>query len=66
MLPDLLDGLDRLDTTGPVRLDGEIVLYAGSGVNWRELRQEFRRPDGAVLVKSMDGADIRCVHTLFA
>jgi phosphoribosyl-dephospho-CoA transferase len=66
ILPDLLDGLDRLDTTGPVRLDGEIALDAGSGVNWRELRQEFRRPDGAVLVKSMDGADIQCVHTLFA
>ncbi|MGL4962964.1 MAG: malonate decarboxylase holo-[acyl-carrier-protein] synthase [Inquilinus sp.] len=65
-LPDLLETLDRLDTAGPVRLDGEIALSAGSGVNWRELRQEFRRPGGAVLVKSMDGADIRCVHTLFA
>lgn len=65
-LPELLDTLDRLDTAGPVRLDGEIALTAGSGVNWRELRQEFRRPSGAVLVKSMDGADIRCVHTLFA
>lgn len=66
VLPDLLDGLDRLDTAGPVRLDGEIALEDGSGVNWRELRQEFRRPGGAVLVKSMEGADIRCVHTLFA
>jgi len=66
VLPDLLDTLDRLDTAGPVRLDGEILLAAGSGVNWRELRQEFRRPGGAVLVKSMDGADIRCVRTLFA
>jgi phosphoribosyl-dephospho-CoA transferase len=65
-LPDLLDTLDRLDAAGPVRLDGEILLAAGSGVNWRELRQEFRRPDGVVLIKSMDGADIRCVRTLFA
>ncbi|WP_343206577.1 malonate decarboxylase holo-[acyl-carrier-protein] synthase [Azospirillum rugosum] len=61
----LLDTLERLDAAGPARLDGEIILADGGGVNWRELHRELRVPDGAVLVKSMDGADIRCARTLF-
>ncbi|MEJ0015921.1 MAG: malonate decarboxylase holo-[acyl-carrier-protein] synthase [Acetobacteraceae bacterium] len=66
ILEDLLEGLEWLDTAGPARLDGEVTLAAGGGVNWRELRRQLRSPDGAVLVKSMDGADIRCAHSLFA
>lgn len=66
VLPELLDGLASLDESGPVRLDGEIVLPTGEGVNWRELRGELARPGGAVLVKSMDGAELRCAHHLFA
>lgn len=61
----LLDGLARLDDLGPAKLDGEIVLASGGAVNWRELRQELQVSGGAVLVKSMDGAEIRCAQTLF-
>lgn len=64
-LPDLLNGLAALDAAGPTRLDGEIILPTGEGVNWRELHGELRRPGGAVLVKSMDGAELRCTRTLF-
>lgn len=65
VLPRLLDGLARLDAAGPVRVDGEITLASGCGVNWRELRQELPSPGGSVLVKSMNGADVRCAQTLF-
>ncbi len=65
VLPRLLDGLARVDAAGPVRVDGEITLASGCGVNWRELRQELPTPGGSVLVKSMNGADIRCAQTLF-
>jgi len=64
-LPGLLNDIERLNAAGPARIDGEITLADGGGVNWRELHRELRVPGGAVLVKSMDGADIRCTHTLF-
>ncbi|PTE11296.1 malonate decarboxylase holo-[acyl-carrier-protein] synthase [Mesorhizobium helmanticense] len=63
---DLLAGLERIDERGPVRLDGEVLFSGGAGVNWRELHAEIGRPAGAVLVKSMEGAELRCVRTLFA
>lgn len=66
ILPDLLDSLAALDAAGPVRLDGEIILPPGEGVNWRELRGELRRPGGTVLVRSMNGAELRCARHLFA
>lgn len=62
----LLDGIERLDLAGPTRLDGEILLSCGSGVNWRELQRELRSAGGAVLVKSMDAAELRNAHALFA
>lgn len=65
MLSPLLDGIASIDDAGPARLDGEILLSGGAGVNWRELRMERARPDGAVLVKSMAGAELRCAHHLF-
>lgn len=65
MLSALLDGIASIDEAGPARLDGEILLSGGAGVNWRELRTERARPDGAVLVKSMAGAELRCAHHLF-
>ncbi|MFO1127389.1 MAG: malonate decarboxylase holo-[acyl-carrier-protein] synthase [Rhodospirillales bacterium] len=66
ILPSLLDDLARLDAAGPARVDGEITLASGCGVNWRELRQELPSPGGSVLVKSMNGAGIRCAQTLFS
>ncbi len=66
LLPELLDGLAALDAAGPARLDGEILLPGGEGVNWRELHGERGRADGTVLVKSMNGAELRCARHLFA
>ena len=54
----LIQTLTRLDSVGPVRLDGELVLPDGAGVNWRE----FAQADGvaaAVLAKTMDGVEAR-------
>jgi phosphoribosyl-dephospho-CoA transferase len=63
---ELLEGLGELDQTGPARVDGEIILPGGEGVNWRELRGEVGRSGGMVLVKSMNGAELRCARHLFA
>lgn len=65
-LPGLLDGLAALDAEGPARLDGEIILPNGEGVNWRELRDQRGRLDDHVLVKSLDGAELRCARNLFS
>jgi phosphoribosyl-dephospho-CoA transferase len=51
-------GLDRI---GPVRLDGELALPDGAAVNWRELS----RGNGNVLVKTMNGVEIRPRAALF-
>ena len=66
ILPDLLDSLAALDAAGPARIDGEVILPTGEGVNWRELRSELGRPTGTVLVKSLNGAELRCAQHLFA
>lgn len=66
LLAELLEGLAALDEAGPARLDGEIILPGGEGVNWRELHSEAVRTDGRVLVKSMNGAELRCARHLFA
>jgi len=48
----LLAGLARLDAEAPMRLDGEILLPDGGGVQWREL---YEAPEGgSVLVKHRD------------
>ncbi|TXM70474.1 malonate decarboxylase holo-[acyl-carrier-protein] synthase [Methylobacterium sp. WL12] len=48
----LLDGLATIDANAPMRLDGEVVLPDGAGVNWRELRDT--PPGGSVLAKGLD------------
>ncbi len=55
----LLDGLARIDATAPMRLDGEILLPDGGGVQWRELYDA--PPGGSVLVKFLDRVAMRNV-----
>ena len=62
----LLAGLQRLDAQGPVRLDGELELPGGGGVNWREMALAAERGCGEVLVKTMHGVAARHVAGLFA
>lgn len=64
-LDELLENIVALDTAGPARLDGEIVLPTGEAVNWRELHTQRVRSGGTVLVKSMQGAELRCARRLF-
>lgn len=54
----------RLDALGPVRLDGELVLPDGAGVNWRELAQA-EGPGATVLAKAMHGVEARPKAGLF-
>jgi phosphoribosyl-dephospho-CoA transferase len=61
----LLEGLEAIDNAGPLRLDGEIISRSGAGVNWRELWHERGKPDGVVLAKSLNGAELTCVRELF-
>ncbi|GEP05743.1 phosphoribosyl-dephospho-CoA transferase [Methylobacterium oxalidis] len=62
--PDLLGGLAAIEAGAPMRLDGEILLPDGSGVNWRELTAA--EPGGTVLAKRLDGVDLRPARTLLA
>lgn len=55
----LLDGLARIDATAPMRLDGEILLPDGGGVQWRELHEA--PSGGTVLVKYLDRVAMRPV-----
>lgn len=61
----LVEGLLRLDADGPVRLDGELELPDGAAVNWRELAQSDANLGGEVLVKTMDGVELRTRAALF-
>lgn len=61
----LVEGLLRLDADGPVRLDGELELPDGAAVNWRELAQSDANLGGEVLVKAMDGVEVRTRAALF-
>jgi phosphoribosyl-dephospho-CoA transferase len=61
----LVERLLRLDAEGPVRLDGELELPDGAGVNWRELAQNADDQRGEVLVKTMDGVKVRTKAGLF-
>lgn len=63
---DLTRGLLRLDAGGLVRLDGELELPDGAGVNWRELGEASRGPARSVLVKTMDAVELRPWSGLFA
>ena len=51
----------RLERNGPVRLDGELALPDGAAVNWRELSGG----SSSLLVKTMNGVEIRARATLF-
>lgn len=53
----LLDGLARIEATAPMRLDGEILLPDGGGVQWRELCDA--PPGGTVLVKDLNRVAMR-------
>jgi phosphoribosyl-dephospho-CoA transferase len=57
----LVEGLCRLDAGGPIRLDGEVELPDGAAVNWRELASQ----GDEVLVKTMDGVEVRTKAGLF-
>ena len=61
----LVDRLRRLDAEGTVRIDGELELPDGAGVNWRELALSRADPSDELLVKTMDGVEVRTRAALF-
>ena len=61
----LVERLRRLDAESPVRLDGELQLPDFAGVNWRELAQNNDDERSQVLVKTMDGVEVRTKDGLF-
>ena len=61
----LVERLRRLDAESPVRLDGELQLPDFAGVNWRELAQNNDDERSQVLVKTMDGVEVRTKAELF-
>ena len=61
----IAEGLLQLDEDGPVRLDGELELPDGAAVNWRELARSDACPGDELLVKTMDGVEIRTRAALF-
>jgi phosphoribosyl-dephospho-CoA transferase len=61
----LVRALRRVEETGPIRLDGEMLLPNGAGVHWRELCQAEDSPNGEVLVKTMAGVKSVPTHGLF-
>lgn len=54
-----LDGLARIERDAPMRLDGEIVLPDGFGLNWREVRAAG--PGDTVLAKGLERLELRPV-----
>jgi phosphoribosyl-dephospho-CoA transferase len=60
----LVERLLKLEAEGPVRLDGELEMQDGAGVNWRELPHDSGQR-GQVLVKTMDGVEVRTKAALF-
>jgi phosphoribosyl-dephospho-CoA transferase len=60
-----VEKLLHLDAESPVRLDGELELPDGAGVNWRELAQTFAGPGDDLLVKTMDVVEVRTKAALF-
>ena len=57
----IVSRLAVIEQTGPVRVDGEILLPDGSGVQWREWHGH---PTG-VLVKTPSGVELHDVRDLF-
>ena len=64
-LPQLLEGLARIDATAPVRIDGEVLTALGA-INWRELALAQRDAGGVVLTKSIDRAGLVPATRIFA
>jgi len=64
-IPALLAGIAAIESTAPMRIDGELALLDGGAVSWRELAQALRH-DGSpeVLVKTREGAMIRSTSAL--
>jgi phosphoribosyl-dephospho-CoA transferase len=60
----LVERLLKLEAEGPVRLDGELELPDGAGVNWREFAHDSDQRS-QVLIKTMDGVEVRTMATLF-
>jgi phosphoribosyl-dephospho-CoA transferase len=60
----LVERLLKIEAEGPVRLDGELEMPDGAGVNWRELAHNSDQR-GQVLVKTMDGVEVRTKAALF-
>jgi phosphoribosyl-dephospho-CoA transferase len=60
----LVERLLKLEAEGPVHLDGELELPDGAGVNWREFAHDSDQRS-QVLVKTMDGVEVRTLATLF-
>ena len=59
-----VQALIRIDAAAPVRLDGELVLPDGAGVQWREFIQADG-PTATLLVKTMNGVEARRREELF-
>jgi phosphoribosyl-dephospho-CoA transferase len=51
----LLECIGEIDTRSPMRIDGELLLPDGGGINWREMAGQ---PD-EVLVKTLHGVETR-------
>ena len=60
----LLDGLAAIEAGAPMRLDGEILLPDGGGVNWRELHAAG--PSDDVLIKHRDRLVLRAAAAVLA
>jgi phosphoribosyl-dephospho-CoA transferase len=61
----LVEGLLRLDADASVRLDGELEFPDGAAVNWRELARSGANLRDELLVKTMDGVEVRTRAALF-
>ncbi|KQQ25376.1 phosphoribosyl-dephospho-CoA transferase [Methylobacterium sp. Leaf123] len=62
--PRLMEEIAAIEARAPMRLDGEIVLPDGGGVNWRELHRAGLGE--TVLVKHRDRLALREAAALFA
>jgi len=62
----IVTGLIEIDQASPIRIDGEVELLDGGGVNWRELAQVLAGTSDDVLVKRMDGVSACVMAALFA
>ena len=62
--PGFLDDLARIAADAPMRLDGEVILPGGVGIQWRELHEAGQTTE--ILAKSIDRLEMRTVPALFA